>query len=277
MEEGREGGFKMQKALLLKRLMVISFKTAIQKYLTYPFDFYTRLLQTAISLIGNVGGIAIVYSNIDSVNGWEFYDSITVAGMFMLVQGIKNLFIGPSLSSISGLGGDLWTGNFDFIIMRTISSRLYISIKSWDPIAVIDILISIVMIVTSVILSGCSISVGGIVLFFFVFVLGFILLYSIMMIFASVAFWYLGTPLLWILNSVMEMGRYPVTFYPRVLRNVLTWILPIGFIITIPSQALIGKVDAMSLGLGMLVTMVFYLFSVWFYNLSVKKYSGASS
>ncbi len=267
----------MRRLLLIKRLIVIYFKTAIQKYLAYPFDFYARLLQTVISLIGSIGGILIIYSKIDSINGWKFYDSITVAGMFMLVQGIKNLFIGPSLSSISGLGGDLWTGNFDFILMKPISSRLYISIKNWDPISFIDIIISIIIIIISVDVSGYPISGRGIFLFCVVLLLGFILLYSIMMIFASVAFWYLGTPLLWIFSSLMEMGRYPVTFYPRLLRIILTWIVPIGFIITIPAQALIGNVDVKSILFGVVVTFVFYIFSVWFYNLSVKKYSGASS
>ncbi|MDE6251583.1 MAG: ABC transporter permease, partial [Lachnospiraceae bacterium] len=187
-------------------------------------------MQTAISLIGSIGGILIIYSKIDSVNGWEFYDSIMVAGMFMLVQGIKSLFIEPSLSSISGLGGDLWTGNFDFILMKPIPSRLYISIKNWDPIAFIDIAISIIIIIISVRMSGYSVSLKGFGIFCFIIFLGFILLYSIMVIFASVAFWYLGTPLLWIFNSIMEMGRYPVNFYPRIIRIILTWVLPIGFI-----------------------------------------------
>ncbi len=267
----------MEKILLLKRLIGIYFKTAVQKYLAYPFDFYARLMQVAISLIGSIGGIFILYTQTNSINGWKIYDSIMVAGTYMLVQGAKNLFIEPSLSSISGLGGDLWTGNFDYILMKPISSRLYISIKNWDPMAFIDIVVSVIIILLATSFSGYSITFKDVFMFVFVLSIGLFLIYSIMMIFVSVAFWYLGTPLIWIFNSIMEMGRYPVTFYPKTRRLILTWILPIGFIITVPSQALVGTIGWATILFGIMITVIFYLFSSWFYNFSIKKYSGASS
>ena len=37
------------------------------------------------------------------------------------------------------------------------------------------------------------------------------------------------------------MGRYPVGLYPGWLRLVMTWIVPVGVMTTVPAQALTGE------------------------------------
>ena len=39
------------------------------------------------------------------------------------------------------------------------------------------------------------------------------------------------------------MARYPLGLYPGWLRLVLTWVVPVGMITTVPAQALTGTVS----------------------------------
>ena len=47
----------------------------------------------------------------------------------------------------------------------------------------------------------------------------------------------------WVFDGIFQMARYPVGMYPGWLRLVLTWIVPVGVITTVPAQALTGSLS----------------------------------
>jgi ABC-2 type transport system permease protein len=104
-----------------------------------------------------------------------------------------------------------------------------------------------------------------------------VLAYSILLILSSAAFWYLGTPLIWIFENVMQTGRFPVGVYPGFLRLVLTWIIPVGFIVTVPAEVLTGGPDLCRLGGGAALAAALFAVSSLFFRASLKRYSSASS
>jgi len=249
----------------------------LQQDISFRFDFIVRLINTAISLAAGIGAIAIIFSKTHSVNGWDFYSTMAVTGMFMFIQSLKNLFIGPSLDSIAGLGGELWTGGFDFTLLKPVPTQLYISIRNWAPLTLIDLVISLIVIIYSFVHVYSDFSINSLLIFIIAIFSSLIILYSILLILSSLAFWYLGTPVLWIFNSVMETGRYPVRVYPFVFRFILTWIIPVGLIVSIPAEALMAKADVHEVLFGLVFGIVSYIAAVLFFKLSIKKYSSASS
>jgi ABC-2 type transport system permease protein len=76
---------------------------------------------------------------------------------------------------------------------------------------------------------------------------------------------------------VYEAGRWPVGIYPGWLRLMLTFIVPVAFAITVPAEAMTGRLTwpvllgAVALAVAMLVG------SRLFWRLGVRHYSGASS
>jgi len=44
----------------------------------------------------------------------------------------------------------------------------------------------------------------------------------------------------WVFDGIFQMVRYPVGLYPGWLRLVLTWVVPVGVMTTVPAQALTG-------------------------------------
>ncbi len=267
----------MKHMRLILNLVKINIKVAIQQEMAFRLDFIIKLLNTMLAVGGAVGGVLIIYSKIDNVNGWSLYETLSVTGMFMFIHSLKNLFMGPSLSSISGLGGDLWTGKFDYILLKPIPSRIYISIKSWAPLVLIDMLISIIIIILAIVNNNQEVTLMGTIKFIISISESLIILYSILLILSSVAFWYLGTPLLWIFESFLEIGRYPVTIYPPFFKFLFTWIVPVGFVVTVPAKAIIGKADVVELVIGGIFSIILYMVAVAFYKKSVKRYEGASS
>ncbi|MEM1486162.1 ABC-2 family transporter protein [Oscillospiraceae bacterium PP1C4] len=261
----------------LKRLIGLFIKTSLQQDMAFRIDFAAKLLNTAVMLLGSVGGILILFSIKQQFNGWGFFETLTVTGIFMFIQSFKNLFISPSLTSISGLGGELWTGSFDYTLLKPLPTRFYISIRNWSPLSMLDIIISIVVICISVYNISVIQTAGNIISFVLCLLIALLVLYSIMLILASAAFWYLGTPLLWILDSLMELGRYPVKIYPALFQNLLTWVIPVGVMVSLPAEVLLGRAKITEIIGGMVLAVSLYFASVLFFRASLKKYSSASS
>jgi ABC-2 type transport system permease protein len=71
--------------------------------------------------------------------------------------------------------------------------------------------------------------------------------------------------------------RYPVGLYPGWLRLVLTWIVPVGVMTTVPAEALTGTVSpGMLLGSGLLATALLVGASALF-RFGLRRYASASS
>ncbi|PJI06521.1 MULTISPECIES: ABC transporter permease [Clostridium] len=255
----------------------VFFKTSIQQEIAFRFDFFVKVLNSLLVIVGSIGGILILFTKVPNINGWSFYEILAVTGMFMFMQSFKNLFIAPSLSSISGLGGELWTGSFDFTLLKPIPIQMYISIKNWAPLTLIDLVISIIVLAIAIFNMSKVIILKNVILLIVALFIALVVLYSVMLILTSAAFWYLGTPLLWIFDSLMELGRYPVNIYPIVFKNILTWIIPVGIITTMPVEALLGKIYSADILLELIFSITIYVVSVYFFKQSIKKYSSASS
>jgi ABC-2 type transport system permease protein len=77
--------------------------------------------------------------------------------------------------------------------------------------------------------------------------------------------------------GIFQMARYPLGMYPGWLRLVLTWIIPVGVITTIPAQALTGSLSAQNLILSLGLAIVLVTIASVLFRLGLKRYASASS
>jgi ABC-2 type transport system permease protein len=69
-----------------------------------------------------------------------------------------------------------------------------------------------------------------------------------------------------IFQAMYQAGRWPVSIYPIWLRPPLTFLVPVALAVTVPAQALTGRLDSQTL-LGMLLlAMLFWLAARWFWH-----------
>jgi len=80
-----------------------------------------------------------------------------------------------------------------------------------------------------------------------------------------------------VINDLFQLARYPVGLYPGWLRLILTWIIPVGLMTTIPAQALSGQLSPLMLVLTLAFSLGALLGASWLFNKGLKKYTSASS
>ncbi len=113
------------------KLIVIFIQAAFQNESAYRMNFFMNFLSAGLSLAGGIGGIYILYVNNEVLNGWTMTETLAVLGVYMLVQAVKNIVIGPSMNKLGGLDGEIENGTFDYTLLKSISTQYYVSVREW--------------------------------------------------------------------------------------------------------------------------------------------------
>lgn len=80
-----------------------------------------------------------------------------------------------------------------------------------------------------------------------------------------------------IYRDIENMARFPINIYQQPLQGILTFLIPIGIIFTIPAQALMGILSWQMVAISFALGAFFFWLSFKTWGKAVKKYSSASS
>jgi len=259
------------------RLIRLFIQTSFQRETAFRANFAINLLNTALTLIAGLAGVTILFSQVETIQGWTFPQTLALVGVYLLVGALRDVCIGPSLESLGGLGGEVFGGAFDFTLLKPLPTQFLVSFRSWRLWALGDLALSLVVLGVALARLGQALTLPGLAVFLGALLISMTIVYAVLLLLASCVFWYRGVPLTWIFDSLIQMGRYPVGIYPGWLRLLLTWVVPIGFITSVPAQALTGQVPALTLLGGAALALGLLALASAFLRLSLRRYSSASS
>ena len=252
-------------------------RASIQAELAHRTNYWISFLHSGLNLLTGVLGVGVLFGQVDSLNGWDFSSTLAVLGVYLTVSALHRLFISPSLEALAGMDGEVWTGKLDFTLLRPVDVQFQASFRYWQPFALVDILLGVGVIVLAV--SQLEGPVTFVQLLSFGLTLGMtlVMLYTILLFFSGLVFRSPGFLFTWVFDGIFQMARYPVGVYPDWIRLVLTWIIPLGFITTVPAQALTEGLEKSLLLAAFLMAGVFFLGATAFFRAGLRRYDSASS
>lgn len=80
-----------------------------------------------------------------------------------------------------------------------------------------------------------------------------------------------------IYRDITSMGRLPVDIYHEPLRSIVTFVVPVGIMMTFPAKAFIGLLSPLTICLSIVIGFVFFSLCVRTWRGALKKYASASS
>lgn len=259
------------------RLMRTFIEISAQEEAAYRTNLSISLLNSLLTLATGLLGLGIVFGQVETLQGWDYASAQLVLGVFLTVSALRGLVIGPSLDSLAGMDGEVWRGEFDFTLLRPVQTQFLVSTRRWRLFALFDLLLGLTVLGTAVARLGYSLTPAQIVTFVLMLAVGLIVLYAILLTAASLVFWHPGFMMTWIFDSIFQMARYPVGVYPGWLRLLLTWIVPVGIITTVPVTALSGDYSWGLLAASTLFALLLVLGASWLFHIGLRRYASASS
>ncbi len=250
---------------------------AFQNVLAYRMNFWISLLYSVLNLGTGVLGVVVLFGQVGSVKGWTADAALALLGVYLTLSALRGLFIGPSLEALAGMDGEVWTGQFDFTLLRPVDVQFLASARHWRPLALLDVAAGLGVLLIAMARLGQGLTLGHILAFIVSMAAGLVTLYAILLAFSALIFWSPGFLFTWVFDALFQMARYPVGLYPGWLRLVLTWIVPVGVMTTIPAQALTGTLSPGVLLGAVGLALVFLAGATALFRTGLRRYASASS
>lgn len=259
------------------RLIRAFIRTAFQRETAFRTNFFVNLLNSSLGLIINLAGLNILFGQVDSLQGWTYPQSLILLGVYSIVGTLLDINLWTSLNTMGGEDGEIWLGTFDFTLLKPVNTQFYVSFRSWDLWQFFELLVGLSILCWGLFLLDQPLNPAHLAWFLLMLIVALVVGYAILLILETGSFYYLGTPLTWFFSSIMNLSRYPVVIYPSWIRTILTWVIPVAFMVTVPTQALLGTASLRLMAAGIILAAILFWLSSVFFQRSLRRYSSASS
>ena len=104
------------------------------------------------------------------------------------------------------------------------------------------------------------------------------MLYAVWFMLTTTAFWFVkveNIPELF--HSIFAAGRFPISAFPPWIRLLLTFVVPVAFITSVPAEAAVGRLDWATGAQAGAAAVVAFAASRAFWRLALRGYTSASS
>jgi ABC-2 type transport system permease protein len=257
------------------RLFWTFFRVGVLGELAYRANFFIQLFESVLELGTAVAGLAVIFSYTTTLGGWTPDQVLALVGVFFLVGGSIRLVIQPSLEQLIESVRD---GTLDFTLVKPEDAQLLSSIQRVEIWKLTDVGLGIAVLAVALVRLGTRVGLLHAAGFAASLVAGGIIVYSFWMILATSAFWLVRVEnILMVFQSMYEAGRWPVSIYPAWLRFGLTFIVPVAFAVTVPAQALAGRLTWQLLAGGWVFAAALFTAARLFWKAGLRRYAGASS
>ena len=257
------------------RIVGLFFKLGIMNELQYRINFLVQIFQSILALIVALGGLWVVYDHTETLNGWASSELLAIVGVYFLIGGFINTLIQPSMQLLME---DVRTGKLDFTLVKPVETQLLISVRQVQIWKLTDVAIGVVVLVIGLAQLHVNIGVDNVVAFGFLLIMGLAIVYSFWLILATCSFWFVRVEnILVIFQSMYEAGRWPVRIYPGWLQFTLTFLVPVAFAVTVPVEALTGRLTSGTFLGAAGLTLFMLTASRLFWKIGIRAYSGASA
>ena len=189
---------------------------------------------------------------------------IAVMGVFTMMLGIIGFVVEPNMAR---LNDDVRQGTLDLILTKPADAQLLVSVREFRVWSLTDVLVGTVVLVYGADPAAARASARAAWAGFVVtLVAGHD--HDLLLLAAAHAgvFWFVRMEMVQeMFTGLSRAGQYPVGIYPGWLRYGLTYVAPLAFAITVPVEALTGRLTWVRLAttLGFLVVLATVTRLVW--------------
>jgi ABC-2 type transport system permease protein len=241
----------------------------------YRLNFLIQLVQSGLALATGLVAIGLVFSHTTSLRGWSYPELLAVMGVHIFLGGVLRAVILPNMQQF------MWQveqGEFDFTLTKPVDAQLLISVRNVRIWQLVDVVVGLVVLGWAVVALNQEVGLYQALLFAITLFCGGVILYCLWMLVTTTAFkWVRVEEITQLMTGIYEAGRWPVSVYPGWLRLSLTYFIPLAFAITVPAEALVGRLDAGGVLVALGITALTVIVTRVFWMLGLRNYTGASA
>ncbi len=256
------------------RLWRIFFTHSLIQDLEYRLNWWMNAFNTLLFLGSSALVLWVVFTQSETIGGWTFDQALTLLGVYLLIEGVTVVFLVPNLNRVPQY---VRKGELDYLLLKPIAARFIVSTRYASVWWVPQLGLALAVILTGMSRQG-TLTAGHLGLLTVMLVAAIGILYAVWFALTTTAFWFVKVDnVSELFSAFFAAGRFPVSAYPGWVRAVLTFVVPVAFLTTVPAEAASGTLT-WGWGLGALAMAALLLaLSQALWRFALANYTSASS
>lgn len=236
-------------------------------------SFLISMVSMGLYYIVQFSIVAVTVMKFHDIQGWKIQEIAFLYSFILVAQGINTMIFGPLLR----FDEIIRKGDWDYLLIRPMRPLVMLLCMQFDPSAIIHLILGLAFFSYAASSIGMSMDVWNLILVSQVWIGGALVMASIRIIIASVAFYAVSIESLvhFFVYSSKEFILYPINIYKSPIPFVLTFLLPLAFINYYPSHMFMEKETLFSDSLKYLtlpVGIFMFSLSMLFFRIGRKAY-----
>lgn len=246
---------------------------ASQIALTSRFSAVLFILGKVLRYISFFVLLSLVTLKTRTIAGYTFWQMLFFFLTFNTIDTAAQLL----LRDVYRFRGHIVSGYFDYILTKPLSA-LFKSLFGGSDILDIPLLLISIAATIYVIPHIGVITTVNVVLYVLLITNGFLLALALHIFVLCVGI--LTTEVdnaIMLYRDLTQMGRVPIDIYKEPLKGILTFIIPVGIMMTFPAKSLLGVLSWGNVFISVIVSVTLLYISLLFWKFALRNYSSASS
>ncbi|WP_205325712.1 ABC transporter permease [Glycomyces sp. YM15] len=255
-------------AAVYTRLITAQFRSITE----YPADFWTMISVALVQQAAQLAFIAVIFAQITTLDGWGFPEMLLLIGFMVLTDSVTEV----GWDGMWRVGRMIVDGGLDYAVVRPAPVMMQIGASAIGMQSAANLATGATMIAIG--WSGAGIAPSMIPAAILLFLCAVVVQLTIITTMNCANFWLKGpSPIFaWLTAQTQETAtRFPLTIYPRAVRALLTWAVPLAFVNYIPVRILTGALPAWWLAIPPMVALVLFGAAVLVAKAGLRRYESA--
>ncbi len=257
------------------RLYLAIARYCLARDLEYRASLAFNLLRESLYALLQVAFVDIVFLNVDAVGDWTADRMLVLMGTYTLVSNLTYALFWETMTRLSSVVN---SGELDLVLTKPVSAQFYVSVRRIAFMNFAPAAFGAGIAAWGMTRLGVNPSPGDLAAYAILCVSAVVTCYALWFMSVLGVFWTgrlqnAGA----MFEPVVSLARVPSDTLRGPLRVVLTFVLPLAFVGTVPAQAILGIAEAWHVpyAIGTAVVAVFASNRLW--RRALRSYSSASS
>ena len=246
----------------------------------YKLSFFMGLVSNFYCYFITYITFWVITKKFHSIGGWDFNDISILYSMNLLTWAISGTLFWQSIYFLEQL---VTTGGLDRFLLRPIGIIKQLVCSAFGYTFLGQIVVCFIFLGRAFFYISYKLTLLNVVYMIFAIIGGVLLQAGILIIVGALSFWIQrSTPIGQVIcYDLRGLVNYPMNIYPRVIKIILTFIVPWGFVNYYPSVILLNKPESSSeIILGLITPFIgifIFIMSLLIFNQGLKRYNGSGN
>jgi len=251
-------------------------KTSVTREMSFKGNFILWIVVELLWFALQLCFIGVLYLHTGSIGTWTQWQVVLLVGASSFIQQTFQAFFLTNCVNLSEL---VRTGKMDFLLMLPVNTRFVVSLRQVDLGAFVNGAFAVAVMAYAAGKLDLHPTAAQFLGFLGLCAVGILIHYSLMFMLAAISFWTVRAQgIVWGYYNLFNIARMPDEAFRGVFKAVFTFVLPVLLVSNVPVRVLAHKLTSPTLWLVLLgMGVVCAVMSEWFWRVSVRRYTSAST